>query len=384
MEINSLPSLELRGGTLVSRLKKRFAKMDRLFILTVLIPTTTALLYFGLIASDVFISESRFVVRSPQRQAPAGIGALLQGAGFSRAQDDTFSVQDFMLSRDALRNLDNKLGVGKLYSSPAIDHFSRFAGIDPDNSFEALHRYYQKHVIVNLDSASSISSLRVSAYKADDAYKINAMLLEMGENLINQLNERGRQDMIRFAASEVATAEASAKAASLALSGYRTDKAVFDPERQSALQLQQISKLQDELIANKMQLAQLQLLSPSNPQIASIQKRSQTLQAAMDAEMGKVAGSGTSLTKKSAEYERLVLERGFAEKQLGAALASLETARNEAQRKQLYLERIVQPNTPDVAVEPRRLRAVLATFILGLIAWGVLTILVAGVREHRD
>ena len=384
MEINSLPETATRGATFAERVRNRFARMDRLFILTVLIPTTIALIYFGLIASDVFISESRFVVRSPQRQAPAGIGALLQGAGFSRAQDDTFSVQDFMLSRDALGNLNAKLGVGKLYGDSNIDRFSRFAGIDPDDSFEALHRYYQKHVIVNLDSASSISSLRVSAYKADDAYKINTMLLEMGENLINQLNERGRQDMIRFAASEVAGAEANAKAASLALSGYRNDKAVFDPERQSALQLQQISKLQDELIANKMQLAQLQLLSPSNPQIASIQKRSQTLQAAMDAEMGKVAGSGTSLTKKSAEYERLALERGFAEKQLGAALASLETARNEAQRKQLYLERIVQPNTPDVAVEPRRLRSILATFILGLIAWGVLTILVAGVREHKD
>ncbi len=367
-----------------TRMRNPFAKIDRLFLLTVLIPTIIAILYFGLIASDVYISESRFVVRSPQRQAPVGIGALLQGAGFSRSQDDTFSVQDFMLSRDALRNLDAKLGVFKMYSDGGIDRFSRFAGVDPDKSFEALHRYYQKRVIVNLDSASSISSLRVSAYTADDAFKVNEMLLDMGESLINKLNERGRQDMIRFAASEVAAAEASAKAAALALSGYRNEKAVFDPERQSALQLQQISKLQDELIANKMQLAQLQMLSPSNPQIASVQKRSQTLQAAMDAEMGKVAGSGSSLTNKSAEYERLVLERGFADKQLGGALASLEQARNEAQRKQLYLERIVQPNKPDIAVEPRRLRSIITVFFMGLMAWGILTILIAGVREHTN
>ena len=361
-----------------------FARLNRLFLWTVLIPTIIAIVYFGMIASDVFISESRFVVRSPQRQAPSGIGALLQGAGFSRSQDDTFSVQDFMLSRDALQKLEEKLGVFKMFGNPMIDRLSRFGGVDPDTSFEALHRYYQKHVIVNLDSASSISSLRVSAYGAEDAFKVNEMLLTMSENLINQLNERGRQDMIRFATSEVAIAEKNAKAAALALSGFRNDKAVFDPERQSALQLQQISKLQDELIANKMQLAQLQLLSPSNPQIASIQKRSQTLQAAMDAEMGKVAGSGASLTNKSADYERLVLERGFAEKQLGGALASLEQARNEAQRKQLYLERIVQPNKPDVAVEPRRLRSVVTVFFMGLMAWGILTILIAGVREHTN
>lgn len=371
-------------GSRRAPMRNPFARINRLFLLTVLVPTLIATIYFGFVASDVYISESRFVVRSPQRQTPTGIGALLQGAGFSRSQDDTFSVQDFMLSRDALRDLDAKLGIFKMFGDSEIDRLSRFAGLDPDKSFEALHRYYQKHVAVNLDSASSISSLRVSAYAADDAFKINEMLLNMGESLINQLNERGRQDMIRFSTSEVAVAEASAKAAALALSGYRNEKSVFDPERQSALQLQQISKLQDELIANKMQLAQIQLLSPSNPQIASIQKRSQTLEAAINAEMGKVAGNGSSLTTKSADYERLVLERGFAEKQLGGALASLEQARNEAQRKQLYLERIVQPSKPDVAVEPRRLRAILTTLILGLIAWGILNILLAGVREHKD
>ena len=66
------------------------------------------------------------------------------------------------------------------------------------------------------------------------------------------------------------------------------------------------------------------------------------------------------------------------------ALTSLEQARNDAQRKQLYLERIVQPSIPDNAVEPRRLRNVFATFILGMVAWGILSMLVAGVREHQD
>jgi capsular polysaccharide transport system permease protein len=190
--------------------------------------------------------------------------------------------------------------------------------------------------------------------------------------------------MIRFASSEVGVAEKKAKAAALALSNYRTQNTVFDPERQSALQLQQISKLQDELIATKAQLAQVRAFTANNPQIASLQKRVQTLESEINSEMGKVTGGGSSLTNKAAEYERLALDRAFADRQLAAAFASLEQARNDAQRKQLYLERIVQPNKPDVAVEPRRVRAVVATFVLGLICWGVLTILIAGVREHRD
>ena len=368
------------GLRLVDRIKGK----NRLLLVTVVLPTLISSLYFGLIASDVYISESRFVVRSPQRQASTGLGALFQGAGFSRSQDDTYTVHDYIFSRDALKKLDDQFALGKAFASSSVDIFSRFSGLDWDNSFEALHRYYQKHVTVDLDTLSSISTLSVSAFTPADAYQFNEKLLEMSESLVNQLNERGRQDMIRFASAEVATAEKKAKAAALAVSNFRNLKGVFDPEKQSALQLQQVSKLQDELIATKIQLAQIRTLTRDNPQIPTLQKQLKTLQTEIDSETAKVAGGNRSLAHKSIEYEGLTLERGFAEKQLAAALTSMEQARNEAQRKQLYLERIVQPSTPDMAVEPRRIRNVLATFMLGLIAWGILTMLLAGVREHQD
>ena len=234
------------------------------------------------------------------------------------------------------------------------------------------------------DTASSITTLTVRAYTAQDAQSINQKLLELSEGLVNRLNERGRQDLIRSAASEVADAETKSKAAALALSAYRNAKGVVDPERQATVQLQQVAKLQDELIATKMQLAQLKAFTPQNPQIQALQIRASTLQAEMDIETGKVTGGERSLANKAADFQRLALEREFADKQLASALASLELARNEAQRKQVYLERIVQPSLPDIALEPRRLRGILATLVLGMICWGVLTILIAGVREHRD
>ena len=373
------PASSWRGA-----LKKRLSRINRLFLLTVVVPTVLATLYFGLIASDVYVSESRFVVRSPDKQMGSGLGALLKGAGFSRAQDDSYTVHDYVLSRDALKEINDKLGVGKAFSSSQVDLFSRFGGLDFDLSFEALHRYYQKKVEMLQDSASSISTLTVRAYTAQDAVGINQKLLELSEALVNRMNERGRQDLIRSAALEVSTAEAKAKAAGLALSAYRTAKGVVDPERQATAQLQQIAKLQDELIATKTQLAQLKAFTPQNPQIPSMQLRAKTLQGEMDIETGKVTGNGRSLSNKAADYQRLALEREFADKQLGSAMASLELARNEAQRKQVYIERIVQPSLPDLAMEPRRLRSILATFVLGLVAWGILSMLLAGVREHQD
>ncbi len=353
-------------------------------MLTVALPTALATLYFGALASDVYVSESRFVVRSSDHQTASGLNALLKGAGFSRAQDDTYTVHDYMRSRDAMRAVNAQVALAQAYGAASVDRLSRFNGLGLDGSDEALHRYLQGHIALDLDTVSAISTLKVSAFSAADAYRINARLLDMSEQLINQLNERGRQDMVRFAAAEVAAAEQSAKAAALALAAYRNGHAVFDPERQSTLQLQGIAKLQDELIMAKAQLAQLRSVSPDNPQLPTLKTRAAALQAEMDQQLAKVAGDGASLTSKAVQFERLTLERTLADKQLAAALASLELARNEAQRKQLYLERIVQPNRPDMAVEPRRLRAIAAVLVLGLLCWGVLTVLVAGVREHRE
>jgi capsular polysaccharide transport system permease protein len=145
-----------------------------------------------------------------------------------------------------------------------------------------------------------------------------------------------------------------------------------------------ISKLQDELIASRNQLLQLRAFAPANPQVPVLRTKIAGLTRDIDAELDKVAGSSKSLSAAVAQYQRYQLESQVADKQLAGAIASLQDARNEARRKQAYVERIAQPNTPDAALEPRRFRGIIATIIFGLIAYGIVSMLLAGIREHHD
>lgn len=374
----------IRRGPLKALWFRLTRRVGGLFYLTVVLPTVLAVLYFGVIASDVYISESRFVVKNPQRQTQGTIGALLQSTGFSRSQDDTYSVHDYVLSRDALNELDAQLHIRKALSAPSVDVFNRFSGFGFDDSYEAFYKHYRKYVQVEYDTVSSITALYVRAYSAQEAHDFNDLLLRMSERLVNNLNTRARQDLIEVAEREVAKAEERSKEAATALGGYRNRQDVFDPDRQSALQLQGAAKVREELINTEVQIAQLRKLSPDNPQIPSLVNRADSLRKAIQSEAAKVTGAVGSFSSKATAYDRLQLEKMFADRQLAAALASLDTARNEAQRKQLYLERLVQPNTPDKAMEPRRLRGVLTVFVLGLILWGVLSLVVASVKEHTS
>jgi capsule polysaccharide export protein KpsE/RkpR len=144
-----------------------------------------------------------------------------------------------------------------------------------------------------------------------------------------------------------------------------------------------ISKLQDELIGARMQLLQLQAMAPENPQIPILRVRVTGLAREIDRQLGLVAGNRQSLSATAARYQRLELDREFADKRLAAAMTSLQEARAEARRKQAYVERIAQPSFPDEAREPRRLRGIFSTFVLGLVAWAALSMLLAGLREHH-
>ena len=57
--------------------------------------------------------------------------------------------------------------------------------------------------------------MSVTSFNAGESQKINDALLKQGEVLINQLNERARQDTIRYAQEVVNSAEEKVKEARL-------------------------------------------------------------------------------------------------------------------------------------------------------------------------
>jgi capsular polysaccharide transport system permease protein len=366
------------------RIVRRIENLSLLFIATVIIPTFIATLYFGLIASDVYISESHFTVRTQGKQSMPNIAALIKGSDASSTGIEGKAVEDYVKSRDALQILNKNGRIKEIYTRPNIDFLSRYDDFLSSDNNEALFKYYGKRVTIEENSGTQIIAMRVRAYSAKDAYWINERLLEQSEALVNVLNQRSRDDVIRYAVREVEEAQQKASTAAMTLARFRNREGVIDPEKQATASLQMISKLQDDLSASKTQLVQLKLFAPANPQAEVLEARVKGLEHEIDEQLGKVAGGRRSLADTAVQYQRLSLESQLADRLLASALATLEAARNDARRQQAYVERIVQPNEPDAPLEPKRLRGILSTLALGLVVWGILTMLYASLKEHQD
>lgn len=355
-----------------------------LFLLTVALPTLLAALYFGVFASNIYVSESRFVVRSPTRPTTSPLGVLLSASGFSGAGEEANAVTEYVQSRDALAEVDADGLVSKAFGPERASWFDRFGGRFGGTSREELYQYFGERVEIGTDPTLQVTNLSVRAYTPEDARKINERLLRQSEALVNRLAERARGDAISIAQAEVNSAQSRGRSAALALAQFRNRAGIIDPERQAVIQLQMISKLQDELIASRTQLLQFQTYTPQASQIPFLRTRIRSLEREVRDQTSQIAGSRSSLSGATAQYQSLRLDTELAEKLLAGALTSLEEAKAEARRKRAYVERIAQPSLPDYALEPRRIRGILATFVLGLLAWGVLSTLIAGIREHRD
>ncbi|MDF0545696.1 capsule biosynthesis protein [Sphingobium sp. H39-3-25] len=369
----------VQHSALTQWLRKR-----RWFLLMVALPTLLATLYYGLIASDVFISESRFVIKSPdqKRSQMSTLANLMQTTGLSGGQEQTNEVLTYVRSRDALKALEKNIDIRDKFSMPQVDFLSRFPLPFAENNFENLFKYYGKRVDARIDTETGTATIKVEAFAPQDAYIINRQLLDLSEAMVNRLNNRVQSKGIVEAQKQVELATQRAKNARIALAQYRNAQALIDPGKQAVGVLEIANAMIGERAALQAQLDLMQRLTPNNPSIPTMRSRINAISVQIASQDSRVVGNGSGMASKLGGYENLLVEQEFSTASLTAANAALVQARSEAQRQQYYLERVVDPNTPDTPLLPKRFLSVLIVFGAAICLYFIAWMFMIGVLEH--
>lgn len=381
------------------RQPRAWVRRNALFTAIVLVPTAIATLYYGLIAADQYASEARFVVRSASGGGSlttlglglgggmaGGLGgaqAISSAPGMSRSPDDTYSVNEYIQSRDAAERLVRDNGLREMLSRSEGDFINRFPNFYSADNREKLYRHYLGFINVTVHSDTGISVLETRAFRPEDARDFARALLQHAEELVNRLNTRARGDAVRFAESVVRQAEERISTIQIRMTDFRNREMIVDPGKQSEAALELVSRLTGEAAIEKAQLEHLLIVAPSSPQIASLRSRIRSMDDQISQQRAAVVGGDKSMAHKLSQFEQIVLERELAVKSLTSALISLENARQEAQRQQLYLERVVEPNLPDYPSYPWRLLWIGFVFGLSLCIFWIVREFNAAVLEHR-
>jgi len=349
------------------------------------LPTLFAGVYYFAIASDLYSSEVKFIVRGPSKGPANTISAMLSSASATGTSEDTFAVHEYVMSRDAVRRLEREDDLRGVLGRPEGDLITRFPGLwFWRKDFEALYSTYGRFVSVERDSNSGVSTLVVKAYRPEDAQRTAQALIEFSEQLVNQLNERARQDSVGTFQREVDATEQQIGKIQTQLTTYRIQQNMLDPKSAATGPIELLAQMNAQQTNARAQLAELIKNSPNSPQIPLIQTRVASLDKLITEQRAKITGDSNSVATALTEYERLDVQKLLAEKTLASALTSLEAAKLEAQKQQLYLETIAQPNLADYPLYPKRAISFATVVLSCLLAYGIAWLLIASVREHAS
>jgi capsular polysaccharide transport system permease protein len=322
------------------------------------------------------------VVRGPNSGSTSQIVSLMQGSSIVRSTDDAYVVHEYIASRDAMRKLVADDGLLEIFDRPEADFLWRYPGWFSAPSDERLFKHYLNFVSVSYDQTTGISTLKVQAFRPEHAQKIADALLRDSETLVNKLNERAQSDAIESASREVAASKDRAVTAQEMVTSFRNRESVLDPGLVSKAALETIARLSLEQAQTNAMLAEVMNSSPQSPQISSLRLRISAFEDQITKERLQLAGTDSSMAPRIAEYERLMLEREFAERAFVSALNSLEAARVDAQRQRLYLQRISSPAVPDYAAYPYRLTFIVVTFLLCSMVYRIIKALFLDTLAH--
>lgn len=370
--------------TLGERLRV-WMRRERWFVAMVLVPTALACLYYGLLAADRYQSEARFVVRQPNSPlSAAALGGLMQSSAIGRSNDDTYIVHAYLKSRDAVQNLVRNSALLERVGRSKGDVLWRYPSLLSKHTDERLWEYFQNLFKIDFDSSTGISTLKVQGFEPDDARALTEAMLDDAEKLVNRLSDRAQSDRVKMAEGEVALARKKAEASLNTLKEWRTENQLIDPALSSKAALETITRLALDIAQTNAQIAQMRAASPDSPQVAALQARVTAFEDQLQKERQSLAGNDQSLAPKMAEYERLILEREFAERTFASTQAAYDLARIEAERQRLFLERISVPTASDYATYPNRLMNIAIVFILAWMVYALLRRFVDDTNAHGE
>ncbi|NDW03808.1 hypothetical protein [Jiella pacifica] len=373
-----------RPGTRRRSLRRYFSLGRILFYLIVLVPLCLSILYYGFVASDRYVSESRFLVRSASTQDVSGLSSILRTFGISRADDDSYAVQSYILSRDALRDLMKTLPMETILNRDGIDTLSKCYMPWSSHDFENLYQCYIDRVSAVREETTGISRLEVDLFTPEDSKRVADALLELGESLANRMNRRAEADAVSNAKEFMSQAEARLVEASRNLTEFRNQENMLDIQGGAAPTSSVIAGLTAELAGTQAEIQQQMRVSPGNPGLASLKTKAQVLEEQIVLERAKLTGTGDALSNQISNFEDLTLRKQIADQALSIASKAIDQARLEAKRQRIYIETVVTPNLPDQATQPRRLRIIVTVLVVSLMFFVSIWMIMIGGREHLN
>jgi capsular polysaccharide transport system permease protein len=356
----------------------------RLFIGAVVLPMLIAAVYLIAIAAPRYSSSASFIVKSTSQQSQDPLAAIAQQSADTTVSDETYAVNAYLASRDVVDLLAKNNELRAILNRPGADFLFRYPTFWLPDDNEFLYQRFQWMASAYVDPVTSISTIEVNAFAAEDAQTLTRAMIGYAEALVNRMNERAYQDSLAMANHFVDEAQKDVDKIGTELQKFRNVSGSIDPNLVSQSKLKVIEGLSTQLAQIQATIAQQAAVTPSSPTLIGLRAQAQSYRAEIEKRKLEIAGSTGSEATKLETYEQLTLRRDLGAKALQGAVAQRDQARQDAERQHLYIQMITQPNlSRDFARYPRVTLDLLVLLAICLAMFQLLRKFGQVAAEHR-
>ena len=190
-------------------------------------------------------SRSRQTTGYRRRTPPHGNASI--NFSFTATGQDAYIVTSYIRSRAIVDDLSRTLNLREIFRRPEADFWAR---LKRNASIDELTDYWNGMVNTYIDAPSGIVTLRVRAFRAEDAVALAKAVLSLSENLVNRISDRARSDAMEQSEEEVRRGFQMTQTALADLRQFRDNAGIIDPVQATT----EIGKLLIPLMTEKIRL----------------------------------------------------------------------------------------------------------------------------------
>ncbi|WP_288842799.1 chain-length determining protein [uncultured Deefgea sp.] len=344
-----------------------------------------AAIYWGLLASHRYVSTAHVIVQRTDFASSQAMdfGSILSGVN-SGGRTDQLQLREYLLSLDMLRLLDKQLQLRKHYSDANNDIISRMW--DSQAEQESFHKYFLSRVSVEYDDYAGVLMIKAVAFEPKMAQAIAAAMIANGEVFMNQIGQNLARDQVGFLEKQVVLLNSRMLAEESKLIAFQNKNKLVSPQYSAETAAGIVTTLEARLVELKTKkTAMLAYLNADAPTVVETDAQISAVEQQINSEKAKLTSTaGTALNKTVLDYKLLEGQAKLAEQVYRTALVALEKGRIEAARNIKKITVFQSASLPEYPLEPRRIYNTIVFILIALMVAGIVQLIVAIIRDHKD
>ncbi len=348
-----------------------------------LIPFLGLSYYVGFVESELYESSSIILIKDLKSPTmPTNMITTLLPNANSNMQDSKL-IEKYIYSIEMFNKIDRKFKLKEHYMSRDIDFLQRKYSFSTSADFFKL---YKKRVIINYDVTSDTLDISFLHTNAKIAKEILEFIILEAEKRLNMFDRDSGDKILKFIKKQEKTNKKILFSSIQELLNYQNRHKTIDPSIDIKSKSKIISKLEQEIIQKELKYSKLkQYMNSSTIEIRSLKAEIKTLKNKLNSIKSSLSGiNKNELNKNLFEFERLKSNVEFNKERYRQTLIQLDLAMIQATQNAKNFIIITKPTLSDSYSQPDKLKNIITIFMALFMIYGILSMIYAIIKDHRD